>query len=93
METALTDQLFSIREFGIFLRVFGYLFDYAYIWAPFVFGYLALKMWIIYAKTDFILKQGSVLLEIKLPKEAPRSPKAMEIFITALGKNPAMVVF
>ncbi|KKU86824.1 MAG: hypothetical protein UY17_C0038G0003 [Candidatus Beckwithbacteria bacterium GW2011_GWC2_47_9] len=84
METALTDQLFSIREFGIFLRVFGYLFDYAYIWAPFVFGYLALKMWIIYAKTDFILKQGSVLLEIKLPKEAPRSPKAMEIFITAL---------
>jgi hypothetical protein len=80
-------NLFLQNQF--FLKSFWFVFDYAFIWAPIVFGYLALQTWIVYVKTDFIKNQGSVLLEIKLPKEAVKSPRAMEIFFTQLYQTGA----
>jgi len=42
-----------------------------------------------YIRLSFIQKQGSVLLEIKLPREINKSPLAMEIFFTALYQTGA----
>ncbi len=39
-------------------------------------------MYLRYIRADWIFKQGSVLLELKLPKEILKSPRAMELFFT-----------
>ena len=53
-------------------------------WGPFVFGVLFWRFWIKYKRAEFIQSQKYVLLEIKLPREILRSPKAMELALTNL---------
>ena len=66
---------------GEFFDVLSYL---APIWAPIAFGTIFVNLWMRYIRTEYIIKEGSVLLEIKLPKETMKSPLAMEIFFTSL---------
>jgi hypothetical protein len=54
------------------------------IWLPILLAYIFMELWISYVRSKFIEKQGSVLLEIKLPAEITRSPAAMEIFFMLL---------
>ena len=73
----------------IFLGIFKYLYYFAPFWVPIVAISVFIGVWMRYVRADFILKQGSVLLEIRLPKEVNRSPKGMEIFLTALYQTGA----
>lgn len=56
--------------------------------APFLIPLILLNVlfeyYMEYIRADFVRKEGSVVLEIKIPKETNRSPLAMEIFFTAL---------
>lgn len=54
------------------------------IYVPLILLRVFWKLWFDYIRSDFIKKQGSVLLEIKIPKETNKSPLAMEIFLTSL---------
>src|SRR3989344_300269 len=54
------------------------------IWLPIISGYLFFSLWLDYIRTDYIQKQGSVLLELKLPADVLNSPKGMEIFFTQI---------
>jgi hypothetical protein len=74
---SLFDQLNVM--FGTSLYLLFITFPY---WAFFLFGYLAVEMWLRYIRANWIFKQGSVLLELKLPKEMLKSPRSMEIFLT-----------
>ncbi|MDO8590545.1 MAG: hypothetical protein Q7R65_01045, partial [bacterium] len=73
--------IFTVFDFTPFFQV---LYNYAPIWAPLLFGGLFFKYWMRYIRADFVQKAGSVLLEIKIPKETFKSPLAMEIFFTSL---------
>ena len=44
----------------------------------------SIQKWMEYVRTDFNIKQGSTLLEIKIPREIMKSPLAMELVFTAL---------
>lgn len=51
---------------------------------PILLASIALDIWMRYVRMRFIEKEGSVLLEIKLPREILKSPLAMELVFTSL---------
>jgi hypothetical protein len=89
---------FSVIAGGTSLYFFGGLFFHSYVFqgaikiilvfAPFVLPVVLLKIlfdsYIHYIRAENIVREGSVLLEIKIPKETDKSPLAMEIFLTSL---------
>lgn len=58
-------------------------FSLWFLWLPviaiFGFGYI----WLSFKRREFHFNQGSVLLEVKLPREITRSPRAMETVLEA----------
>ncbi|MBI2476265.1 MAG: hypothetical protein HYV67_03405 [Candidatus Taylorbacteria bacterium] len=77
-------NLFPRFDLSAFSRFFALLYVSAPAWAPLLFGALFFKYWMQYIRADFVREAGSVLLEIKIPKETFKSPLAMEIFFTSL---------
>ncbi len=73
-------------NFAVFFDV---LYEWAPLWAPLVLGKIFAQSWMRYIRSDYILNAGSVLLEIKIPKETMKSPLAMEIFFTSLYQTGA----
>lgn len=65
-------------------RVLDAVFSSAPIWVPLLFIFVWWDLWLRYKRRHFIKEQGSVLLEVKVPRELPKSPQAIEIFLTSL---------
>jgi len=84
-----SDLLYS----SMLAQAFDIFFLFLPLWAPIILGYIALKIWLSYICADFIVKEGSVLLEIKLPREILKSPLAMELVFTGLhqGANNTLI--
>lgn len=79
--------------FDVFLpalqqQFFGTLFSVLYylmpIWLPVMLFSIFMVLWMRYIRTDYIISQGSVMLEVKLPQEITKSPLAMELIFVAL---------
>lgn len=77
-------DLFPQLDFTNFSKSFQILYIAAPVWAPIFFGIGFITNWMKYVRTGWWIKEGSVLLEIKIPKETMKSPLAMEIFFTSL---------
>lgn len=75
---------FAFFYFSLFIGAFKLIA----LFAPFVVPVVLLKAlfetYIHYIRSGHIKREGSILLEIKLPKETNKSPLAMELFFTAL---------
>ena len=54
------------------------------IWLPIALLVGAWKVWMWYVRVYFISKQKHILLEMKIPREITRSPRAMELALTNL---------
>ncbi len=56
------------------------------LWLPLILGMLFWIAWLRYIRANFLAdpKQASVLLEVRLPQLIDRSPKAMELALTAI---------
>ncbi len=52
--------------------------------APVLLGFILFEAYIVYKRNEFIHKQATTLIEVKLPQELSKSPLAMELFLTAL---------
>ncbi len=63
---------------GIFSTAVNIFFATWPIWAPLIAVEVAFHVWMDYKRREWIKGQGSVLLEIKLPKEMLKSPALME---------------
>ncbi len=91
MFSQLISQFFA--QFGTLFSSPGFQLGYRFLadtlplWLPIGLGSLFMKAWLNYVQTDYIIKQGSVLLEIKLPMEVTRSPLGIEIFLTSLHQK------
>ncbi len=55
-----------------------------FIWAPVLAAYLFWETWINYIQLAFIHGLSWTLLEIKIPREIAKSPRAMEVALNAL---------
>lgn len=61
-----------------------YVYVWLPVWLPVAFLVALFNAWLHYRRTKFWQKEGSVLLEIRLPREITKSPRAMEIVLGAL---------
>lgn len=71
----------SLERFVHFARVL------APIWIPVLLCVVMFEIWIHLKRREWIRDQGSVLLEIKLPREQTKSPLAMEQFLNHLHQT------
>lgn len=49
--------------------------------SPFLFGAILWQVYLLYIRSNYIDKEERILLEIKIPKEITKSPKAMEMLL------------
>ncbi len=63
------------------------------IWLPVVALVTAWKVWMWYAHSGFLFKKDAVLLEIKMPREITRSPRAMENALSKLWLDSGETTF
>lgn len=79
LETAV--QFFTQTPAGLPFMILG---QSAPIWVPIILLVAFWQMWMKYIRASYIYNQGYKLLEITLPQEVHRSPKAMEFVITSM---------
>src|SRR3989344_1455154 len=72
----------SVQSF--FYDFFSVVIDAAYLWLPAITAYFAWKFWLYYIRLHYVSKIDWILLEIKLPREMPKSPQVMEIILSAM---------
>ncbi len=60
------------------------LYYFSFVFVPLVVIDTAWYLWVLYRRALFFAKQEYILLEIKIPKEIFKSPRAMEFFISSL---------
>jgi hypothetical protein len=65
-------------------RIFSFLIGLLTIWMPVILAILFWKLWINYVRTQFISNQNISVLEVKIPREISKSPKAMEAVFEGL---------
>ena len=77
----------SLFENEVFNKALGIFLSAWPVWVPLIALNLAFSKWINYVRRYWINKQGSVLLEIKLPHEVKKSPAAMEFVLNGIWEN------
>jgi hypothetical protein len=60
------------------------------VWVPIVFLNIAFSTWVSYIRRLWIQKQGSMLLEIRLPRDVEKTPAAMEFVLDGLWEPAAI---
>ena len=75
------------------LFTFNWLFGTAPIWAPIALLIGAWKTWVWYIQSLFLSGRNPVLLEIKMPRDVFKSPRAMEIAFTMFSISSGETTF
>lgn len=73
--------------------LFWLIWKLAPVWIPAILITLLLRLWLNYKRLEFVRKQGSMLLELKLPMDVNKSPRAMEVFFTSLYQTGSATIF
>jgi len=81
------DDFFSLFQGEVLIKAFGILLSAWPVWVPLLLINVAFTTWLNYIRRLWIGKQGSVLLEIRLPKEVTKSPAAMELVLQGIWEN------
>lgn len=71
----------------LFVFALGWVFGTTPIWLPFVLIGAAYQTWVRYVRSLWISGRDPVLLEIKLPREVFKSPRAMETVLGAFWQT------
>lgn len=87
-EQSMVSEFFALFYSDSFLMVFKVTYWAMPYWLPVVLLITFWNLWIRYRRKRFILNQEMVLLEIILPAEIKRSPKAMEQVFSAIHAGP-----
>jgi hypothetical protein len=58
------------------------------VWMPILFGRFAMMRFIQMRRLAFVTSQDHVLLELRIPRDTAKSPKAMETFFSSLHLGP-----
>ena len=75
------------------LITISWIFGTAPVWLPIALVISAYKVWIWYARSLYISKIEYVFLEMKIPREITKSPRAMETVLTDLWLTDAETTF
>ncbi len=81
------EDFISLFQADFYLKIWRFAFATWPIWLPLSLVSLLFNTWFSYKRREFIRAQGSVLLEIRLPKEIERSPAAMEMVLESMWED------
>ncbi len=70
-------------------RIVHYMLISAPVWLPVITFYLFFEYWMYSVRKKYVLSQGRVTLEIKLPQDIFKSPEAMELVLIQLHQTAA----
>ncbi len=73
------EDFISLFQTDFYMKVGRFVLATWPVWLPFFLTSLLLHTWFSYKRREWIQSQGSVLLEIKLPRNIDKSPAAMEM--------------
>ncbi len=68
----------------IFFKVWEFILASYIWWLPFLLAVIFGNLWIYYARSKFLYGLNWIVLEIKLPREITKTPRAMEVFLNSL---------
>jgi hypothetical protein len=74
-------EVFLIQGINILRSGISIIFDLYFLWVPFVLWSIFWEYWKTYVVTEAVLKEPTTLLQIKVPREVNKSPRAMELFL------------
>src|SRR3989344_2799860 len=57
------------------------------VWLPLILLRFLISTWITYKRREWLKKTGSILLEIRIPKNTEKSPAAMEMVIEGIWED------
>jgi hypothetical protein len=77
-------EFFALFGNDLFSTVLGVFLKTLPIWLPIILFSIFIQVYLEYIRSKWILEQGSVLLELRLPKLMSKSPAAMEVMLGAL---------
>jgi len=81
-------SLWESPIFHVFAQVYHIFYITAFLWAPVLFVWLAVKLWLEYVRMVFIRKNYEfILLEVKIPRVIDKTPLAMELVLQALYQS------
>ncbi|MDO8424149.1 MAG: hypothetical protein Q7S54_00880 [bacterium] len=80
-------DFFSLFHNEVFIRAFDIFLSSWPVWVPLLLINISFGLWLDYIRRLWVSKQGSILLEIKLPKEVAKSPAAMELVLQGIWEN------
>src|SRR2546422_81528 len=78
-----------LATYVVFSKILVFLWGGVYVWMPLLMGAIFIKVWLQYIRYEYMLHQGSFLIEVKLPREILKTPLAMETFLHALWQKPS----
>jgi hypothetical protein len=85
--------ILSIQVPNIGTFTFNWLFGTLPIWMPIALYVGALRVWIWYIQSLYIASRKPILLEVKMPREIDKSPRAMELAFTAFSLSSGETTF
>jgi hypothetical protein len=85
--------ILSLQIPNLFTFTLAWLFGTLPVWMPIALYVGALRVWIWYVQSLFIASRKPILLEVKMPREITRSPRAMELAFTAFSISSGETTF
>jgi hypothetical protein len=82
----MVNDFLALFQNETFLNALKAVWSFWPLWLPLFAITIFVQNWLKYIRTKYVLEQGSMLLELKLPKEITKSPAAMEIVLEALSQ-------
>jgi len=79
-------RFFSLFQAEPFLNAWDSFWSLTPVWLPILLLGVFFEVWMRYVRTKYIIEQGSVLLELKIPKLLDKPVAAMEIVLQALSQ-------
>lgn len=77
----------------LFKSVLVWIFIFSPLWAPITLFAIWWSSWRKYSRANFIAGQKPILLEIKIPRQILKTPRAMELVLTGLNVGPGETTF
>lgn len=80
-------EIIASYQLNFFWVAVNFFYSTSPVWLPIFLATLFLGIWVKYVRLKFMMKAGSTLLEIKLPRDVFKSPLAMEVILTSLYQS------
>ena len=81
------EDFISLFQAEFYLKVWRFALATWPVWLPLFLVSLLFNTWFSYKRREWLKKTGSILLEIKIPKNTDKSPAAMEMVIEGIWED------